>query len=209
MPSLPAHARAAIFDVYGTLLHGPRHPDTLRRMNAVVARFDLPALPDIDLVFTTAIAAAHRRSPAPWPEVDVRELWSEIFPNLADPDAFSLGIEEAIHPVRPHPIGAALMDEAASRGLRLGIVSNAQAYTPTLLARHFPTLWPLIDPALTAFSFHHRIAKPDPRLFRIPLDALTADGIAPQEIVMIGDSPENDLTPARALGMHTIAIPPA
>jgi len=209
MPSLPAHARAAIFDVYGTLLHGPRHPDTLRRMNAVAARFGLPATPDIDLRFNHAIAAAHHRSAEPWPEVDVRELWSEIFPNLADPDAFALEIEEAIHPVHPHPVGTALLEQAASRGLRLGIVSNAQAYTPTLLARHFPTLWPLIEPALTAFSFHHRIAKPDPRLFRISLDALTADGIAPQEIVMIGDSPENDLTPARALGMHTIAIPPA
>lgn len=208
MPSIPNHTRAVLFDVYGTLLHGPRHPDTLRRMSAVVARFGLPARPDIDLLFDAAIAKIHHQSEEPWPEVDVRDIWMQLFPQLTDPEAFALEIEEVIHPVRPHPIGAELLRQAVSRGLRLGIVSNAQAYTRILLARHFPEAWPHFEPALCAFSYEHRIAKPDLRLFHIPLTALAAEGISGGDILMIGDSPENDHRPARAIGIASLEIPP-
>jgi putative hydrolase of the HAD superfamily len=40
--------------------------------------------------------------------------------------------------------------------------------------------------------------KPDPSIFRAALDRL---GVAPENAAMVGDSPEDDVEGARALGM--------
>ena len=208
MSAIPREIRAVLFDVYGTLLHGRREPDRRPRMAEVAERHGFDPGPAIDDAFDAAIAAAHRLSPEPWPEIDVRQIWAGLFPGLADPAALAFDMEAAIHPVEVHPRGAAVLHEAIARELPLGIVSNAQAYTRTLLARHFPAAWPRFDPGLTVFSYEHGIAKPDCRLFRIAIDLLLETGIRPQEILMVGDSRENDLDPARALGLSTLAIPP-
>jgi HAD superfamily hydrolase (TIGR01509 family) len=46
-------------------------------------------------------------------------------------------------------------------------------------------------------------SKPDPRIFLL---ALEKAGCEPREAVMIGDRPDNDIYPAKLLGMHTIRI---
>lgn len=46
-------------------------------------------------------------------------------------------------------------------------------------------------------------AKPDPRIFQIALDRA---GCRPEEAAMIGDRLDNDIAPAKALGMYTIWI---
>ena len=60
-------------------------------------------------------------------------------------------------------------------------------------------LLPYID--LVAASAEEGTAKPDPRLFEI---ALERAGCAPHEAVMVGDRIDNDVRPARALGMGTV-----
>ena len=47
------------------------------------------------------------------------------------------------------------------------------------------------------------IRKPDPQIFKLGVDAL---GFSPDEVAVIGDSVEKDMTPARCLGCHTIWI---
>ncbi len=47
------------------------------------------------------------------------------------------------------------------------------------------------------------VAKPDRRIFEI---ALERGNCKPFEAVMIGDRIDNDIVPARLLGMHTIWI---
>lgn len=208
-PTIPSAARAVLFDIYGTLLEGPRLPDRGTRMAEVARRFNLEHDSSLDQAFDRAVAAAHRASSDPWPEIDVREIWPEILPGLDEPDRFALEIEDAIHPVKPTSWAADLLDQTFERGLPAGIVSNAQAYTRVLMQRHFPRHWPHFRPDLLAFSYEHRIAKPDLRLFRKALAPLIAEAIDPARIVMIGDSPENDHAPARALGLLSIVVPPA
>jgi len=48
----------------------------------------------------------------------------------------------------PAPARRRLLDQALDRGLPLGIVSNAQAYTRVLLQRHFPDHWEHFPPEL-------------------------------------------------------------
>lgn len=45
------------------------------------------------------------------------------------------------------------------------------------------------------------IRKPDPAIFKAGVDAL---GLKPEEVVMVGDSMENDILPAKEIGCHTI-----
>ncbi len=45
------------------------------------------------------------------------------------------------------------------------------------------------------------LAKPDPLFFQIILDRL---GVSPQEAVMVGDRVDNDIAPAKRLGLKTI-----
>ena len=47
----------------------------------------------------------------------------------------------------------------------------------------------------------HGFRKPDPRLFLRAADDL---GVAPSECVMVGDRIDNDIAPARLLGMRTV-----
>ena len=52
-------------------------------------------------------------------------------------------------------------------------------------------------------SAEEGVAKPDPRIFRIALDRA---GCAPEQAVMIGDRIDNDIVPAKQLGMKTVWI---
>jgi putative hydrolase of the HAD superfamily len=93
----------------------------------------------------------------------------------------------------------------------LGIVSNAQFYTPidlTLLIRdqsggHYEDFNELFDPDFTLFSFEWGAAKPDPLLFRKLFDALYERRILPQQTVFVGNDLVLDIEPAAAAGMKT------
>ena len=47
------------------------------------------------------------------------------------------------------------------------------------------------------------VRKPDPQIFKMGIDAL---GLAPEEVVVVGDSYTKDILPARSLGCQTIWI---
>lgn len=46
-------------------------------------------------------------------------------------------------------------------------------------------------------------AKPDPRIYRAALDAA---GLAPGQVIHVGDHPEQDIAAAAGLGMHTVWV---
>ena len=56
---------------------------------------------------------------------------------------------------------------------------------------------------LIVSSAEEGIAKPDPGIFRI---ALTRAGCTPEQAVMIGDRIDNDIVPAKQMGMKTVRI---
>ena len=47
------------------------------------------------------------------------------------------------------------------------------------------------------------VAKPDPAIFRM---ALERAGCTPAQTVMVGDRMDNDVAPAKALGMHSVRV---
>jgi len=91
---------------------------------------------------------------------------------------------------------AALLDGLRRRGLRLGVVSNGCGNVGALCADlgYAASLSVVID------SRRVGIAKPDPHIYALAADAL---GLAPPAIMMVGDSFERDIAPAKAIGMQT------
>ena len=92
------------------------------------------------------------------------------------------------------------------RGLTLGIVSNAQFYTPllfpALLGRDLEELG--FEEDLCLFSYQHGVAKPGPALYRILHERLDQRGIAPAETLYLGNDAHKDIHPAAELGFHTV-----
>lgn len=99
-----------------------------------------------------------------------------------------------------------VLRECVRRGILLGIVSNAQAYTlrELRLALNQASLDPAIFQAdLTFWSFQHGFSKPDPHVFQILGARLQNRGIEISAALMLGDRADNDILPARAAGWRT------
>ncbi len=170
---------------------------------------------------TRAIHASHRRSRrggTAHPEVDIRELWSHVLDHLArrqwiaapvppDRAEWVAGDYECrLNPVWPMPgLGAALAAMRA-QGCVLTIVSNAQFYTPRLLAAFPETGWSggLFDPHCSAWSWERGVAKPSPDVLQYTLNGLASrHGIESREVLCVGNDMLNDLLPAATLGCRT------
>lgn len=90
-----------------------------------------------------------------------------------------------------------LIEALHGRGLLLGLAANQPARTVAELdrfgiGRYF---------SHREVSGHHGYRKPDVRLF---LRACEDLGVGPPECVMVGDRIDNDIAPARLLGMRTV-----
>ena len=89
--------------------------------------------------------------------------------------------------------------EALHRKYKIGIIANQEPGTARRLEQHGIAQY--ID--LVVVSAEEGVAKPDRRIFQIALDRA---GCRPEDAVMIGDRIDNDIVPAKSLGMRTIWI---
>ena len=90
-----------------------------------------------------------------------------------------------------------VLDDLRRHGLRIGLVSNGQRDLAEFAAHHV-----LDVDAMVGSKSHGRI-KPHPSIFLAALDALD---VAPGEVAMVGDSYEDDIEGARALGIRAILL---
>ena len=98
--------------------------------------------------------------------------------------------------------------ELADAGVRLGVVSNADGTTAERLAREEVLqvgpgtgveVETLVDSGVVG------VAKPDPRIFEMALDALD---LGPDDVIYVGDTPAIDVVGARRAGIRPIVIDP-
>jgi len=85
-------------------------------------------------------------------------------------------------------------------GLKLGIVANiwSGGMKPVLARFEIEDFF-----HTTVADMDVGFAKPDPRIFRLALENLR---LAPEEVLMVGDNPKNDIKGAHDLGMSTIRL---
>ena len=99
----------------------------------------------------------------------------------------------------PYPDADRVLRTLRERGYRLGIIASQPLGSEQRLARfglrdYFEVI---------CASAEEGVDKPDPALFRRALDRA---GCAATEAVMIGDRTDNDVAPAKSLGMQTVLI---
>lgn len=153
---------------------------------------------------------AHRRGIS-HPEVNWPSVMRRALPILdtlprAKLDTFVFDHAQLSRSLQIMPGCVPVLQQCVQRGVLLGIVSNAQAYTlrelQLILSRS--GLDPgIFQPDLTFWSFEHGFSKPDPHVFQI-LDArLQNRQIEGSETLLIGDREDNDISPARTAGWRT------
>jgi HAD superfamily hydrolase (TIGR01509 family) len=105
---------------------------------------------------------------------------------------------------RPLPGAPEALARFAAEGWRLGLISNIwRPYLDSVL-RHYEELFDVaVEPGLRLLSFQLGRAKPAPEIFA---EALRRARVAPGRAVMIGDSYDEDIAPASALGMETVWV---
>ena len=162
--------------------------------------------------------AKRRREGIEYPEVDIRQIWKDVLSALTkeelvrgapSPEAWTrLAVEYEcrVNPVWPMPGLADSLENAREKGVLLGIVSNAQFYTP-LLFRAFLGGAPEeigFRRSLCVWSYAEFEAKPSIGLFRPALRSLEREyGISASETLYVGNDRLNDLWPAGESGCRT------
>jgi len=207
----PLPIRAIIFDVYGTLLIAP--PGGYRAdpafdpiLASIIGSFGhaSPAAPT--LAIHQLIQQHHRSSPHAHPEIDLRSIFREFLKTETDPTPMIQAIEDARIPCEPMPRAKETIRSLSAEGIHLGILSNAQSNTLSVLDRKLDGVLPLFDPDLTILSHQHGMAKPSPELFRLLAERLATLGIQPGETLYVGNDPSQDIIPAKAAGFRTALL---
>ena len=117
-----------------------------------------------------------------------------------------MAYECGVNPVWPMPGLDRTLAKLRTGSLALGIVSNAQFYTPIIfeaLTGSVPEEAGFL-PDLCAWSYLLGEAKPSPALFAPVGEALRSRGIKPREAVYVGNDMLNDVATARQAGMKTV-----
>jgi HAD superfamily hydrolase (TIGR01549 family) len=90
-----------------------------------------------------------------------------------------------------------VFEELRAYGLRLGLVSNGIRDLTAFVEHHRLDVDAVVD------SRTHGYVKPHPTIFLAALDLL---GVRAEEAAMVGDSLEEDVEGARALGMRAVLV---
>jgi len=90
-----------------------------------------------------------------------------------------------------------VLAELRRAGLKIGLVSNSARDVHAFALHHGLD----IDAGIT--SFHHGKTKPHASIFRAVLDLLE---VAPDDAAMVGDTVEDDVEGARAVGMRAVLL---
>lgn len=225
--------KAVLFDVYGTLLisgagdisSGTDAHKTREFMAAVQAvGWDVDDAKRAALYVAAleqkirALRCRRQQDGIAFPEVNIEEVWRDMITlwqrTKRGSGAFgrnrirrlAIEYECRVNPIWPMPGLRAVLPSLKKAGLLLGIISNAQFFTPLMLAA-FPEIgWNrgVFNKSLCAFSYRWGEAKPSSRMLQAILCRLSRRyGITASETLFVGNDLRNDILPASELGCAT------
>jgi putative hydrolase of the HAD superfamily len=155
-----------------------------------------------------------------FPEVEITKIWEEITntlvhmeilkPTVSDIERIqhlALEYECRVNPVYPMPNSREIIGMIKEKDLVLGIVSNAQFYTPLLFSAFFKHNIENLgfDPDCCIWSFKELRAKPSVTLFKKLGKFLKKNhGIELSETLYIGNDMLNDVYCASQAGCRTV-----
>lgn len=223
--------QVVLWDVYGTLIE-PEWGDLQQRLklqqSPAMFREALEAgglnadscVKDIDRVFLALIEEAHswgRRNGQRQPEVVIENIWQKLVYLVLPGQWISIDqaryiaawYELSTNRVKLRPGAAEAIGRLNESGFTQGILSNSQFYTPEILKYLLgDRAWSAFDPEILLWSFEMGAAKPDPAPFARARALLRARGLGPHQVILAGDSAENDVAPAKAWGWRSVRVLP-
>ncbi|MEJ2221687.1 MAG: HAD family hydrolase [Desulfobacterales bacterium] len=216
---LKAKIRCVLFDIYGTLfISGSgdvglarKTTSTSRKLEQLMQKYDV-GKPAQDLVaeLHDAIEIKHRilkNQGIDYPEIKIDEIWQQILGrgNIQRVRQFAIEYELIVNPVYPMPNLEKMLAACWQQNLAMGIISNAQFYTPLLfewfLGDRMENLG--FDPELIFLSYRSGCAKPSETLFKMAAAAIEAKGLDTAAALFVGNDMLNDIYPAHQLGFQT------
>jgi putative hydrolase of the HAD superfamily len=210
--------RAVLFDIYGTLLisgsgdvGSAQALDNTEALAAALSAVGADAGEAASGIaeFFNVVRADHqvlKANGVDHPEIEVRDVWRRIFPMESEAvERLAIEYECRANPVWPMPGFINVLHTLRAEKFALGIVSNAQFYTPlileTLVSQSLTDLG--FDEELCAWSYQQRCAKPSPSLFSPVLQRLKELHIEPSQTLYVGNDMLNDIHTASQCGLRT------
>ena len=228
----PRDYEVVLFDIYGTLL-------TSRVMTAdaqasTIADICVDVFPDLtppalhhchvlrnsfyrQLKQSLATLQARGQKPT---EVDFRNVWAQVLQrelalggtkHLQQVELFAFLYAIATHRVWPQPDLLTTIKGLAEKKIPLGIISNAQFYTPMVVSYFLDcelsfntAVIPWFEQRLTFYSFQHGYAKPDDYFFVEAKQQLAEMGLDPAKTLYVGNDYSNDIDSANRNGLLSV-----
>lgn len=214
-----APARAVVFDIYGTLFisgsgdigttegKATRKKDLLALMRKYAIKGTVEGLLEALYAGIRNRHAALKEEGVDYPEVNIAAIWMNVLglDDLERVRAFAVEFEMITNPVYPMPGLAETLAALRRHNVCMGIVSNAQFYTPCLFTWFLgqPPEALGFHPELIFYSYQHDRAKPSRFLFQMACDKLLAIGISAGSALYLGNDMLNDIYAAGRVGFLT------
>ena len=212
--------KAVLFDVYGTLFTSKAGDISTAEKEAAKNIIGIQRLlkkyridRDASLFYQEFIEEIEgeieqrKKGGVDYPEVVIEKIWKNIV-QFDDDDLiteFAVEYEMVVNPVYPMPHAQELLSRMRKKNVLMGIISNAQFYTPYL----FPALLggSLADLGfnddLTFFSYVFGYGKPSLFLYKKAAECLDTLGIQRENVLYVGNDMLKDIYPAGTIGFQT------
>ncbi|MDR2071610.1 MAG: HAD family hydrolase [Treponema sp.] len=218
--------RAVIFDIYGTLFTsaagdiGVSSGYMRGSLDSLALQFgEAYTGEELKEYFRSRVLKIHEElfAKTPYPEVRVEEIWAGFLSQTAagvppsegftmSPEELAVRYELAVNPVYAMPGALETITALKDAGLVLGLISNAQFFTPLLfdaLLGASPAALGF-DRDISIYSYEAGESKPSPALFAKALAPLAARGIGPEAALYVGNDMLNDVYGASSSGFKTL-----
>ena len=211
--------KGILFDVYGTLfisesgdigIARDRFHKT-KKLQELLNKYGIHRpLEALLRAFFSTIQSTHETLKAKgvdFPEVEIDRIWMQVLENddIDTVRAFAAEYEFLVNPVYPMPHLKELFSGCGERNLPMGIISNAQFFTPLLFDLFLgfnPEALGFL-PDLVLFSYEYGYAKPSRVLYDMAAERVQQHDMSSDAVLYVGNDMLNDIYPAKAAGFKT------
>jgi putative hydrolase of the HAD superfamily len=213
-------ARAVLFDVYGTLFIskagdiGVAKREAEKCLEEISLLFqnygvkeDAPSVLDKFFDEIQGEKDSLREGGVEYPEVVIEDIWKKVL-KIDDREKMrrlAIEYELIVNPVYPMPNLKEMLSACRKRHILMGIISNAQFYTPHLFSALLDgTLEDLgFKNELLFFSYRLGYGKPSVDVFERAAGELERQGVPREQALYVGNDMRKDICPAKEAGFQT------
>lgn len=217
--ALDKKVKCILFDIYGTLfisgsgdinIEKSSSPN-LSKLKKLLSEYGVSRPPRSLLIdLFKSITKKHnqdKQKGVDYPEVQIDRIWMNVLgiENPLRARNFAVKFELITNPVYPMPFLKEMLSAFKVKNIPMGIISNAQFYTPYLFNwfLHSDLNRLGFDPDLIFLSYRFGYAKPSMFLFENASKILCKKNISLDSVLYIGNDMLNDILPARCTGFQT------